>query len=144
MALHFPELNRRDAARVASLSGPFAAAGASLAAFALVAVVDPNEPGRYLTCPFLAVTDHYCPGCGSLRAMHALSRGQVDVALGLNVLTVSALPLLGYLWLRWVRRRWLGQPRPNLVDPAYLWVGFAVVLLFWLVRNLPFGSVLAP
>lgn len=130
--------------RAAPLLAPAAAAIASAAGFAVVALVDPNKPGVYPTCPFLAVTGHWCPGCGSLRAMHALASGDVGTAFGLNVLTVSAVPLLAFLWWRWARRRWTGAPAPPLVHPAYLWLLFGVVLVFWVVRNLPFASALAP
>ena len=34
----------------------------------VVAVLDPNEPGHYPTCPFLRLTGLGVPGCGSLAA----------------------------------------------------------------------------
>src|SRR5690606_29528852 len=45
---------------------------AGAAATLVVATVSPEEPGHYPTCPFLALTGAWCPGCGSLRALHAL------------------------------------------------------------------------
>lgn len=130
--------------RLHRLAGPAATAGGAAVAFLVVAVLDPNQPGHYPTCPFLALTGHYCPGCGSLRAMHALSRGELGTAVGLNALTMAMLPVLGYLWLRSVRRAWTGAPRPAPAKPALLWALTAVVLAFWVVRNLPFGAALAP
>ncbi|MFI0408366.1 DUF2752 domain-containing protein [Actinomadura sp. 3N508] len=116
----------------------------AVAAVSYVAAVDPNEDGHYPTCPFLAVTGLQCPGCGSLRTINALAHGRVDDALGLNVLTVAALPLLAFFWLRWTLARARDRPtRTKVSPPALIWALFGAVLLFWLVRNLPFGSFLA-
>ena len=68
--------------------------------FVLVAhLVDPNQPGNYPTCPWLALTGTFCPGCGTLRATHALSEGHLLEALQRNPLTVAAFTLmvLGFL-----------------------------------------------
>ena len=51
-----------------AVRAPVGAAGLALAATAYVGLVDPNESGHYPTCPFLALTGRFCPGCGSLRA----------------------------------------------------------------------------
>lgn len=129
----------------AALGAPLSLAVTTVAAFGVVALVDPNESGNYPTCPFLAVTGHWCPGCGSLRAMHALTRGDVATALSMNVLTVSALPLVVVLWWRWTRRRWSGKRAgPTTIHPAYVWAVPIVVIVFWVVRNLPVGQALAP
>jgi len=133
---------------VDALGAPLGLAFATLAAFAVVALVDPNEPGNYPTCPFLAVTGHWCPGCGSLRAMHALTKGDLGTAVGMNVLTLSSLPLLAVLWWRWTGRRWNGvggtSPPRKPVHAALMWAIPIVVIVFWVVRNLPFGQALAP
>ena len=133
-----------DSGRVAALAKPLATAAAALAATAFVGVVDPNDPGHYPTCPFLALTGAFCPGCGSLRAVHVLVNGDPAAAVGLNVLTVVGLVVLTVIWGRWAVRSWRGQPRSS-VAPAwslYLMLGAAVV--FWVVRNLPVGEALAP
>jgi hypothetical protein len=109
-----------------------------------VAAVDPGAPGHYPTCPFLAVTGYYCPGCGTLRAIHALVHGHPGEAFGYNMLSMSMLPVLGYFWVTWLIRSVRGQPRPAPAHPAWIWGLAAVIALFWVVRNLPFGHVLAP
>ncbi|MDP9393442.1 MAG: DUF2752 domain-containing protein, partial [Actinomycetota bacterium] len=121
-------------------AGVAAAAGAVL----VVGALDPNEPGHYPTCPFLALTGLQCPGCGWLRALHALTRGNPVAAVDLNVLTVSALPLLAWLWLRWSRRRLRGTVVTTAAHPAWLWALLVLVAVFWVVRNTAFGAVLAP
>ncbi|NDU77833.1 DUF2752 domain-containing protein [Actinomadura sp. DSM 109109] len=116
----------------------------SAAATLYVAAVDPNEAGHYPTCPFLALTGFQCPGCGSMRTVHALAHGHVQEAFGLNVLTVVMLPVLAFFWLRWARARALDRPvRTKVAHPAVIWGLFGVILLFWLLRNLPVGSALA-
>ncbi|GAA4065147.1 DUF2752 domain-containing protein [Actinomadura miaoliensis] len=109
-----------------------------------VAAVDPNEDGHYPTCPFLALTGYQCPGCGALRTVHALAHGQLGQALGLNVFVVAMLPVLAFFWLRWTIARAGDRPtRTKAGDPRLIWALFALVMAFWLVRNLPFGAFLA-
>lgn len=123
---------------------PLALALGAVAALAWVATVDPNEPGHYPTCPFLAVTGWFCPGCGSLRALHALAHGDVVAALGRNPLTVLAAPALVAWWVAWAVRSWRGRPRRHLAPAWAVWALLVVVLLFTVVRNLPAGAFLAP
>jgi hypothetical protein len=130
--------------RLARLGGPLSMLAAGVAAFAVVALVDPNEPGHYPTCPFLALTGKFCPGCGSLRAMHALTHGDVAAAAGLNVLALASLPVLALIWLLWVRRSWTGAPRAKTAPATLIWALAVAVLVFGVVRNLPFGAALAP
>ncbi|MGI5321654.1 DUF2752 domain-containing protein [Actinomadura nitritigenes] len=118
---------------------------AAAAATVLVAVVDPNRPGHYPTCPFLAMTGYYCPGCGAMRLVNALAHGHVGSAFGFNPLLFLLLPVLGYLYVRWTvlsvrgRPMWSALFRPV---PVYSFVG--VVAVYWIVRNLPFAHALAP
>ncbi len=124
---------------------PYAVLGAVAAAAGYVAAVDPNRPGHYPTCPFLAVTGYYCPGCGSLRMVHALTHGHVAEAFGRNALALLTLPLLAYLWVRWALAARRGHTlRAGLLTPWAI-VAFSVVsVVFWVVRNLPAGHALAP
>ncbi|XRQ14438.1 DUF2752 domain-containing protein [Actinomadura welshii] len=116
----------------------------TIAVVSYIAAVDPNEDGHYPTCPFLSLTGLQCPGCGSMRTIHALAHGDVQTALGLNVLTIAAVPALAFFWFRWAKARAHDRPvKKKAAHPAFIWVLFGVVLLFWLVRNLPFGSFLA-
>jgi hypothetical protein len=135
---------RAGAGLAVRLLRPGAVLVLSVAAVCYVAAVDPNEAGHYPTCPFLAVTGFQCPGCGSMRAVHALAHGRIGEAFGLNVLTMAMLPLLAFFWLRWARARALDRPvRTKVAHPVLIWTLFGAVLLFWLIRNLPVGSFLA-
>lgn len=130
--------------RTLRLAGPLAVAAAAAGGVALVATVDPNDPGHYPTCPFLWATGLYCPGCGALRTVHALAHLDVATAVGLNVLVAALVPLAVLWWGRWTYRQWTGRPRRWLAPAWSLWGLIAVVMAFWLLRNLPGLAVLAP
>jgi hypothetical protein len=130
--------------RARALRAPFAAAGAALAATTYVGLVDPNQSGHYPTCPFLFITGYYCPGCGSLRAVHALTHGDLRAAVGLNVLTVAGIVIATVVWGQWVLRQWRGQPRTRVAPGWSLYLALGVVVVFWIVRNLTVGEALAP
>lgn len=127
-----------------AVAAPAALAVAALAVVGLVGVVDPNQPGHYPTCPFLVLTGHFCPGCGSLRAIHALAHGRIGEAAGLNVLLVALVPLLVLEWGRWVAARSAGRRHARPAPGWALWALVVVICVFWVVRNLPFGAALAP
>ncbi len=120
--------------------------GASVAAsFALVGLVDPHEPGRYPICPTLSVLGINCPLCGGLRAANDLTRLDVVGAAGSNLLVVLMIPVAVVLWVLWVRDRARGSTRDLVrLSDRQLWVAGGVLVLFMLLRNLPFGAVLAP
>ena len=124
---------------------PMGAAAAALAVTGYVAAVDPNAAGHYPTCPFLAITGWYCPGCGALRAVHAMAHGDLMTALDRNPFTVVAVGYLVVTWFMWFQRRARGVPRRWAVPPV--WVVYAVfgaILLFWVLRNVPGWTWLSP
>ncbi|MFJ8662977.1 DUF2752 domain-containing protein [Streptomyces sp. NPDC093795] len=126
------------------LSAPLAALTGVAAAFAYVGTVDPNEPGHYPVCPLLRFTGVYCPGCGGLRSAHAFVHGDLPAALGANALAVVGYGLFGVLMALWLIRAVRGVPMRLAITPAWGWGIGAALALFTLVRNLPFGSALAP
>jgi hypothetical protein len=143
---------RRDRGRLARLRSPLLTAGAAGALALALHVRDPHTSGSWGVCPWLLLTGTWCPGCGSLRAVHDLTDGDVAAAASSNLLLVLALPLVVLLWARWTRRAWSDpDPAPSravAVSPrrAQLLVAlFAVVaVVFGVLRNLPAGSWLAP
>ncbi|REE99753.1 DUF2752 domain-containing protein [Thermomonospora umbrina] len=127
------------------LAGPFLVLGGVAAAVTLVAVVDPHEPGHYPICPLLWATGLYCPGCGTLRMVNSLAHGHAAAAFGLNPLAFVLLPVFGYLWGRWALRSVRGRPMASrLLTPPAAYGFVAVVVVYWVLRNLPFADVLAP
>jgi len=132
------------ARRTGALRGPVLVAGAAAGVMGLVGFLDPNEPGHYPTCPFLALTGHWCPGCGSLRALHALAHGDFATALARNPFTVVAAAGLLVAWVLWVRRGWGSRQRTWVAPPAVLYALLAAVLAFWVLRNVPGWTWLSP
>lgn len=127
--------------RLAVAVGLHAAVGGALA---YVAAVDPNEPGHYPACPLYRFTGLYCPGCGGLRGVHALVHGELLTALRDNALGVAACLGLAVLWAVWVVRAARGRPLRIDPGPVRLWALGALLLVFTVVRNMPFGGWLHP
>jgi len=123
---------------------PMGVAAVALMSAGVVAAVDPNVAGHYPTCPFLAVTGLYCPGCGALRAIHALAHGDLVTALARNPLTVVAVGYLVVTWVFWLQRAATGKPLRWLAPPWVLYGVLASILLFWVLRNVPGWTWLSP
>lgn len=137
----------RATSRTRRLVGPLSLAGVCLAGSVALHFRDPHDSGSWGFCPFLVVTGHPCPGCGGLRAVNDLTNLDVVGAASSNLLFVASLPFMAWFWARWVGRAWTGGPRADPNAGIRTWVVALVlgaVLLFWLVRNLPFGAWLAP
>jgi hypothetical protein len=119
---------------------------AVLGAAVVLHLRDPHQSGSYLFCPWLLLTGTYCPGCGGLRAVNDLTRGDVAAAFSSNALFVGSLPLLMWLWTRWLSDRWRGRQRHVEGRVVLAWaVVFGVVAsAFWVLRNLPGLALLAP
>ena len=130
--------------RAQRLAAPLSAAALVAVATAALVLRDPHRPGSWGWCPTQVLTHLDCPACGSLRAVHDLTRLDLDAAASSNLLLVVALPVVIALWLRRVVVAWRGGGgmRPLVVPPAVWMVGLAVVAVFTVARNLP-GSWLA-
>ncbi|PWK66056.1 uncharacterized protein DUF2752 [Streptomyces sp. CG 926] len=115
------------------------------AAFAYVGAVDPNEPGHYPVCPLFRLTGLLCPGCGGLRSAHAFAHGDLVAALGANAFAVVGYFVFAGFMALWLVRAFRGGPTPRIVlRPRSWWAIGALALVFVIVRNLSFGSALAP
>ncbi|MGI5374690.1 DUF2752 domain-containing protein [Streptomyces sp. CA-251387] len=126
------------------LAVPAGVLAAVAGAFAYVGAVDPNEPGHYPACPLLQYTGLYCPGCGGLRSAHAVVHGDLAAALQDNALAVVGYALFAVVWTVWVIRSVRGRPLRLDLSSAQLWAAGALLLVFTVVRNLPFGGWLHP
>ncbi|MEU5632525.1 DUF2752 domain-containing protein [Streptomyces rishiriensis] len=126
------------------LAVPAGILAAVVAAFAYVGAVDPGEPGHYPACPLLRVTGLYCPGCGGLRSAHAFAHGHFQAALQDNAMAVVAYLGFAVVWTVWVVRAARGRPVRVDLGSVQLWALGASLLVFTVVRNLPFGGWLHP
>ena len=134
-----------ESGRRARPIGPLAVAGLGIAGLALVATRDPATSGGYLRCPFHATTGLWCPGCGVTRGLHMALHGDVAGALGSNLfLPVFVVLALG-AWVTWLAASMDRRP-PTVIErvPTAAWIGLgAVLLVFAVVRNLPFAATRA-
>lgn len=129
----------------ASLRAPALVGAAGLGAAVLLHFHDPHESGSYGYCPFLQLTGKPCPGCGGLRAVNNLTRGDVVGAISSNVLAVALVAVLAVAWVLWVVRRLRGKVDPMIVlnvKAGYAMIG--VLAVFGILRVTPWGSWLAP
>ena len=124
-------------------------AGLFIAAVGLVLLraFDPARSGIFPPCPIHYLTGLYCPGCGSLRAIHALLHGNLHQAWAMNPLTIVMLPFVAYGLLSELLVGLSGHrlPQPRLSSSAIYSLG-CVIVLFGVLRNLPMHpfSWLAP
>jgi len=99
---------------------------------------NPENSIFYAPCPFKTLTGFYCPGCGSLRALHQMLHGHLLSALRLNPFMVLSLPILGYSFFSNLALSIRGRPFPRiLVSAIWIWLLLIAILLFWIVRNIP-------
>jgi hypothetical protein len=120
--------------------------GGVLAASVALHFRDPHNAGSWGFCPWFMLTGTSCPGCGGLRAVNDLTRGDVAAAASSNLLFVSTIPLLAVMWGRSFSQRWAGVYRP-VPQRVVTWTSATIIVLmivFTVVRNLPFGHWLAP
>lgn len=120
---------------------------AGTVALVMLRVFDPATSGVFPPCPVRYLTGWYCPGCGSLRAIHQLLHGNLRAAWAMNPFTVVLLPFLTYGLLSHALNEIRGRGLPRLFLPA-VWIRAlcVAIILFGIVRNLPLHpfNLLAP
>lgn len=124
---------------------PLIAGAAGLATFTLLRVRDPHVDGAYGFCPFLLLTGQPCPGCGGLRAVNLLTRGEVVAAVSSNLFAVGLVLIAVVSWAVWLGRRARGIPTRYLTWSARTVTVLGVIAaVFGLARLTPWGAWLAP
>lgn len=121
--------------RTAGLILAIAFAGAAVI---LLRVFDPATSGIFPPCPVHYLTGWYCPGCGSLRALHQLLHGNLRAAWAMNPLTILLLPYLAYGLASRGLAQIRGEGLPRVFVPANGILALCgVIVLFGIARNLP-------
>jgi len=101
-------------------------------------VLDPATESWFPRCPFFVLTGYYCPGCGSQRAIHSFLHFDWMGVVRNNVLFYPALAVVVYHYARPVLNRKLAWRLPDFFrKKSTPWILLAVILLFWILRNLP-------
>ena len=109
-----------------------AAVLAALAGTAWIYAIDPTGSSWFPRCGLHWLTGLHCPGCGCLRAAHALLHGRLTDALAFNSLFVCGVPLAATAWV-WNRCR----PQPLAPRPVWAWWLVVLLVAFGIVRNVP-------
>ena len=109
-----------------------------IAGFVIYFNYNPVESVLFPKCPFLLLTGLKCPGCGSQRAIHALLHLDLYSAFRHNALLLFSIPYIILL----VVVKIVCFFSPDSTFPAkiqsasIIWGFFAIVLLFWITRNI--------
>jgi hypothetical protein len=124
-----------------------AAALAAVPAAGVLYRYNPLQVNFYPRCFFFVLTGIYCPGCGALRAGHALLHGHLLTALDYNALLVVSVPFLAWAVAAQAIQALTGRRIPTYQlsgreARAILWLFIA----FTVLRNIPIYplNVLAP
>ncbi len=104
------------------------------------------EPGSYgwiPGCPSHSLTGLYCPGCGSLRALHCLLTGDIGEAFRSNALLAPALLLVLVSLFQDLVTPGRGPLSTGSRVSRVAGTGFLIaVVLYTVFRNLPFSFAL--
>ncbi len=79
-----------------------------------------------------------------MRALHALTNGDVGTALARNPLSVVMLGVLAGVFLGWASRRWRGVEQTAMAPAWSLWALVWGICAFWVLRNVPGWTWLSP
>ena len=121
---------------------PILAIAALVAAIVFVHQNEPVANKKYFPqCGFKKVTGLDCPGCGGLRATHALTHGRLLAAFQFHPGYILSLPIIGFLIFLWLRewRRQGKMPVPLAqaeCNQPLIWIAIIFISL-GVARNIP-------
>ena len=98
-----------------------------------------------IPCVFYLLTHKFCPGCGITRMIVAVTKLDFKAAFKCNALVLLLLPFLCAIFLyktiKYVKNG--KNEDPKLIKIFYI-VAFVLSVAFWVLRNMPRFSWLAP
>ncbi len=101
--------------------------------------------GIYIPCPFFAVTDKYCPGCGITRMCIAIIELDFEAAMRSNVLLFCMLPIVVIYGIAGARKYIkTGEWFTALWHKICVIITLIIVVSFWIMRNTDKFCYLAP
>lgn len=111
-------------------------ASALVALTVILFVFDPTATHWMPQCPSHYLTGYDCPGCGTLRAIHAILHGDIAAAWHFNAALFFAVPLIIALALAPHTR--VGSPLRRFADSRWTPLTVLLLLIAWtILRNLP-------
>lgn len=109
-----------------------------LAGVGLLFVFNPAQSGIFPPCLFHKITGFYCPGCGSLRALHHLLHGRFVDAWRHNPLMLISLPFVLYgLAVQFFSYFFEVRLPTIFIKSCWIWVIFVLIVLYGIARNIP-------
>jgi len=100
--------------------------------------INPSEVDFLPKCPFYITTGFYCAGCGSQRATHQLLNLNILGVLQQNVFYLFVLLLALYHFIITFMNIKFNKSIYNYIyHPKTPIILLIVVLLFWILRNVP-------
>lgn len=96
-------------------------------------------------CIFNSITGLHCPGCGTQRALHEVLHGNIWTGLQHNFLLLFAAIIIPYKL--YVSNKSTNSSKKHILHHfASPWFILAIVLGFWILRNIPLDPflILAP
>lgn len=135
----------RQGSATLSLGAPLLVAASTTLACAAIWLGDPTTPnGPLPVCPTKALLGIDCPGCGSLRMLYSLMHGNLLAAARFNALGLVAVGLLVWAYLTWTYGRLVGRRIRSWQHRRWAAVvALSLVLVWFVVRNLPFAPFTA-
>jgi Protein of unknown function (DUF2752) len=113
-------------------------AALALAGLFVLRVFTPGASNIFPPCPLHTLTGWYCPGCGSLRALHQLLHGNLGAAFAFNPFAVLSLPFLSYGLASYASLQIRGRALPRWFIPApWIWALGCAIVFFGIARNIP-------
>lgn len=99
-----------------------------ITALTILGLLYKNEQWRKIfpPCPFFKWTGIYCPGCGSTRATYYLLHGDLAGVFRSNPLYLPAFLFILAMVIF-----------PEKITVRWYWGCLVVVILYWIMRNLP-------
>ncbi len=99
----------------------------------------------YPPCIWLSLTDTNCPGCGSMRGIQSVIQGNILGLLENNIFVFIALPFLFYSFIILGIKAFRGyKPLTVFLTQNEIYFIVFMIVLFWIVRNIPAFEILAP
>lgn len=114
---------------------------------AVLYLFNPAVSALYPRCMFNLVTGYFCPGCGSLRALHHLLHGNFIDAAKMNPLLVTAIPIISVnCFIAGLCNRKFVTFQPPFNSTYAAIIVFCIMIFYTIARNIPLPpfNLLAP
>jgi hypothetical protein len=100
--------------------------------------LNPDKSEFFPKCPLYVWTGLYCPGCGSQRAIHSFLHFRFLEVVHYNLLMYPAGGLIIYHFARPYIQKITRVTLPDILyHPKTPWIILIIVVLFWILRNIP-------